>query len=149
MTTNKIRCTATTAKGQPCQAWAVPGSNPPLCAAHGGATKLPGAPQGNKNALKHGFYAHYDAPGVGIDTIIADLAAKQAALSAYLDAHLTDPDPDIAALSGLFQLHAQTASRLGRLLRDQRALSGAAADGISGAIAQALDELATELQTDL
>jgi hypothetical protein len=148
MTTNKIRCTATTAKGQPCQAWAVPGSNPPLCAAHGGATKLPGAPQGNKNALKHGFYAHYDAPGVGIDDIIADLAAKQAALSQYLDEKLT-PDVDLAGLTGLFELHAQTASRLGRLLRDRRALSGEASDGISGAIAQALDELATELQTDL
>lgn len=147
--TNKTRCTATTAKGQPCRAWAVPNSQPPLCAAHGGAAKSPGAPAGNKNALIHGFYAHYDTPGVGIDAVIADLAAKQAALSIYLDEHLTDPDTDIPALSGLFQIHAQTASRLGRLLRDRRALSGEASDGISGAIAQALDELATELQTDL
>ena len=148
MSTEKQRCTATTAKHQPCQAWAVPGSQPPLCAAHGGASKLPGAPQGNKNALKHGFYVHYEAPGATIDDIISDLAAKQAALSRYLDEKLT-PDTDIASLAGLFELHAQTASRLGRLLRDKRALSGEASDGISGAIAQALDELATELQTDL
>ncbi len=35
-------------------------------------------------------------------------------------------------------------SRLGRLLRDRRALSGDAADGISDAIAKALDELGSE-----
>jgi hypothetical protein len=33
---------------------------------------------------------------------------------------------------------------IARLLRDKRALSGKAADGISGAIAQALDEMGTE-----
>jgi len=33
---------------------------------------------------------------------------------------------------------------IARLLRDNRALSGKAADGISGAIAQALDELGTQ-----
>ena len=34
--------------------------------------------------------------------------------------------------------------RVARLLRDQRALSGQAADGLAGAIAHALDELSTE-----
>jgi hypothetical protein len=34
-------------------------------------------------------------------------------------------------------------------MRDQRALSGAAADGISGAIAQALDELSTHMGVEL
>ena len=49
----------------------------------------------------------------------------------------------------LFALHGLNASRLGRLLRDQRALSGEAADGIAGAIAQALDELSSELGAEL
>jgi hypothetical protein len=50
----------------------------------------------------------------------------------------------------LFALHAQNASRLGRLLRDQRALGGQAAEGLTAAIAAALDELNTELgRTDL
>ena len=39
--------------------------------------------------------------------------------------------------------------RVARLLRDQRALSGAAADGISGAIATTLDEISTELGVKL
>lgn len=35
--------------------------------------------------------------------------------------------------------------RVARLLRDQRALTGQAADGLTAAIARALDELSTEL----
>jgi len=126
---------------------------PPRCAAHGGSHKRPGAPAGNTNALKHGFYAHPHQPLTDIADIINDLAAKQAALSAHIDDALSDADdeapPHIADLVKLFSLHGQNAARLGRLLRDQRALSGDAADGISGAIAQALDELSTELGTAL
>jgi hypothetical protein len=48
-------------------------------------------------------------------------------------------------LARLLALHGQNASRIGRLLRDQRALSGAAADGLLEAIAKALDEISTEL----
>jgi hypothetical protein len=35
--------------------------------------------------------------------------------------------------------------RVSRLLRDRRALSGEAAEGLAGAIAAALDEISTEL----
>ena len=145
------RCTATTARKTRCKAWAVPGTDPPRCAAHGGSTKRPGAPPGNRNALKHGFYAQPTHPLTSIVDIIADLAAKQIALSNHIDDLLstTDDLPNMVDLVKLFSLHGQNASRLGRLLRDQRALSGAASDGIAGAIAQALDELSTELGTDL
>ena len=47
------RCGARTRKGTPCQAPAVAGRK--RCRMHGGA-KGSGAPQGNKNALKHGMY---------------------------------------------------------------------------------------------
>jgi len=55
-------CTATTVAGQPCKNHAVKGSL--LCKAHGGSALVPGrgleirhgAPLGNTNALKHGFY---------------------------------------------------------------------------------------------
>jgi len=147
--TEKWLCGATTRAGKPCRAAATPGSNPPRCAAHGGTGKKPGAPARNQNARKHGFYASYEAAGITIDAVLADLAAKQAALSDYIERRLTAEDADIPAISHLFELHAQTASRLGRLLRDKRALTGEAADGIAGAIAQALDELATELQADI
>ncbi len=52
-------------------------------------------------------------------------------------------------MARLLALHGQNASRIGRLLRDKRALSGASADGILGAIGQALDELSTELGVPL
>jgi hypothetical protein len=44
---------------------------------------------------------------------------------------------------------ARGTGRVARLLRDKRALSGEAADGIAGAIAAALDELTSELGIDL
>jgi len=49
---NKTRCQ------QPnCRAWAVRGSDPPLCSAHAGRSLGAGAPPGNQNARTHGFYA--------------------------------------------------------------------------------------------
>ncbi|MGC9346697.1 MAG: hypothetical protein ACP5JG_01050 [Anaerolineae bacterium] len=147
-------CTAYKKDGTPCRAWAVRGSDPPRCAAHGGGKAPVGAPKGNQNALKHGLYARIPPPEADlgdipdtINAVIRDLAIKQARLSNYINGNLRDLD--VRTLARLLQLHAQTASRLGRLLRDQRALSGEAADGISGAIAQALDELSNELGVDL
>ena len=148
-TKTKCKCTATTAKHLPCRAWAVPGSSPPRCAAHGGTSKPPGAPVGNRNAETHGLYGITPTPPLTIAAIIRDLAGKQKALSDYIQAQLKSTDADLAALTELFALHAQTASRLGRLLRDQRALSGQAADGLAGAIGQALDELSNELGVEL
>lgn len=145
----KTRCTATTRKGNPCRAWSVPNTQPPRCAAHGGAQKPPGAPVGNRNATTHGLYASNTTPhALTISDIISDLAAKQETLSDYIQAQLAT-NADLDALTNLFALHAQTASRLGRLLRDQRALSGQAADGLAGAIGQALDELSSELGVEL
>jgi len=59
MSTNpeKRRCSAICRNGQPCQAWAVIESDPPLCPAHAGLQTGAGAPNGNQNALKHGLYA--------------------------------------------------------------------------------------------
>jgi hypothetical protein len=82
-----------------------------------------------------------------LDDIIEDLAIRQARLSAYIDSQGEDISVD--EIVKLLRLHGQNASRLGRLLRAKRALSGEAADGLSGAIAQALDELSTELGVEL
>jgi hypothetical protein len=85
-----------------------------------------------------------------INGIIGDLASKQAQLSALINRCLESaPEPDVGDLVRLLRIHGQNASRLGRLLRDRRALSGDAADGLLGAIAQALDELSTEWGVDL
>jgi hypothetical protein len=48
-----LRCGARTRSGQPCQSPAVSGKR--RCRMHGGA-RGSGAPRGNKNALKSGFY---------------------------------------------------------------------------------------------
>jgi hypothetical protein len=53
MTFPKIPCSGTVNGGQPCKAYAIHGSDPPLCAAHSGRT---GAPKGNTNAVTHGYY---------------------------------------------------------------------------------------------
>jgi hypothetical protein len=50
----------------------------------------------------------------------------------------------LAELVRVAEALTRGAGRVARLLRDRRALSGEAADGITGAIAQVLDELSTE-----
>ncbi|MGC9349112.1 MAG: hypothetical protein ACP5JG_13285 [Anaerolineae bacterium] len=159
------RCTALRRDGTPCAAWAVRGSEPPRCSSHGGRALVStsGAvdstgPDGGPDHLglpvaasPYGQRARReDEPNYdlsSIEDVVADLAEKQRLVSEYIEEQAADMEVD--QLAHLLALHARTASRLGRLLRDQRALSGDAADGIAGAIAQALDELSTELGTDL
>jgi hypothetical protein len=105
-----------------------------------------GAQPGNSNARRHGAFAAPTRKLETIDDIIADMQARQEQISELIsqamtgEGHTTTED-----LIKLFAIHGQGASRLGRLLRDQRALSGQSADGLSAAIAAALDELSTEL----
>lgn len=53
---HKVHCASKTESGEACRAWAIHGSDPPVCATHAKLTGG-GAPKGNQNALKHGFYA--------------------------------------------------------------------------------------------
>lgn len=118
------RCAYIRPDGSACRAWAVRGRD--RCAAHGGLRE--------------------EGPGPElIDALILALAEKQAEFLACLDA---DDLPSDKAIR-LFSILSQNASRLGRLLRDRRAISGEAAEGITSAIAQALDELSTELGLEL
>jgi len=67
-------------------------------------------------------------------------------------ANVTHPDGQPITLSELLKVAealARGTGRVARLLRDKRALSGDAADGIAGAIAAALDELTSELGLEL
>ena len=137
------KCTALTSAGHPCQAWAVKTSHPPRCSAHRGGERPVGAPEGNTNAQTHGFYST-DPESVTINDAIAGLVHKMR----RIDDLITD-QPLSPTLVELFQIYTQASSRLSRLLRDRRALSGEAADGMAGAIAQALDEVSSLLGTDL
>ncbi len=83
-----------------------------------------------------------------IEGIIGDLAERQARLTAYLEQVLAEGG-DIAEVAKVFALHGQNASRLGRLLRDKRALSGDSADALLDAIGKVLDEISTELGIEL
>jgi len=76
---------------------------------------------------------------VTIDAIIEDLHNRYLMLGRYLDNAAASED--MADLLLVFKIQAETASRLGRLLREQRVLSGKAADGLADAISATLDEL--------
>ncbi len=117
-----------------------------MCAAHAG--KL-GAPKGNDNAQKHGFYSQPVKEFAGIGDVVADMLARQAQLSGFIERQTLGGEMDCESMARLLALLGQNASRIGRLLRDQRALSGAAADGLLDAIGKALDEIGTELGVSL
>jgi|DewCreStandDraft_4_1066084.scaffolds.fasta_scaffold03678_7 hypothetical protein len=106
-----------------------------------------GAPKGNQNRRTHGNYARPTTPLASIDDVIADAMRRQSELTNYIDARAAEMTTD--DLIRLFALHGQNASRLGRLLRDARALSGKSADSLLDAIGTALDEINTQLGTNL
>jgi hypothetical protein len=157
--TESRHCTATCVDGRPCRAWAVRGSDPPRCGAHGGGRAPAGAPAGNQNARTHGFYVQAPADGGNghdrsrhaqepchIDAVIAGLYEKQQRLSRYIDRNMDDLTPE--RLARFYQIYAQSCSRLGRLLRDREAL-GRCNHQMDPAIGQALDELGEEWGVDL
>lgn len=144
---HKKTCAATNKNGTPCRSWTLPGSL--YCSSH----TLPpapnvGAPAGNTNSLKHGAYSpHFTndeavrlithAANLTLDDEIAVTRVITDRLLAYLSAN-TD---DLTIIAPLLLNSTRTTARL---LRDKRALSGTAADGLMDAIGAALDELSTE-----
>jgi hypothetical protein len=154
MMSTYIRCSATTRAGRPCRAWAILDSRPPLCSAHSGRNKGAGAPLGSQNARKHGFYGRQltgrelsDLVQFAGDMSLDDEIALNRVLLQRLLAALETADAE--TLITIAPLILSGTRAVGRLLRDQRALSGEAADGIAGALAQALDELGTEWGIEL
>ena len=147
-------CSRPTKAGNPCRAWSVAGTDPPTCAAHLPRTKAP--------PRDHGFYSTAVEPDELADlvsyaadmTIDDEIAVVRVALRRALSAlNSPDPDSDVSfALDSFGRLAAvifSGASTVARLLRARRALSGDAADGIAGAISQALDELSTDWERPL
>ncbi len=142
-------CTSTTKAGEPCQAWAVRGTDPPTCAAHLPRTTAP--------PTIHGFYSSAVEPDelaalvqFSEDMTLDDeIAVARVALRRALAA-LSAPKTGEKTLFALADFARMAAvifagtSTVARLLRARRALSGAAADGIAGALSQALDELSSD-----
>lgn len=143
-------CTGTTANGTPCRRWATPGSDPPRCAAHPtvGEPAPAGAPRGNQNAVKHGYYRSPAEPPRTVEDIFTGLADRQAQLEQYLNVNLHDLEGE--DVIRLIALYAQNASRLSRILRDKRQMGGST-DELEQAISRVLGDLADEwgIETEL
>ena len=140
------KCTANTRTGQACNAWAVKGTDPPLCAPHGGVARPPGAPLGNDNATTHGVYSTPDAMPADLDAIIRDLESRLNNLNTYIDDHADEItwDQRIEAIS----LQGQIANRIGRLLRDRQQLTGEQDDELQTAINEAISAVGAILDID-
>jgi hypothetical protein len=161
---HKRPCTALTSSGRPCRAWAVGGSDPPRCAAHGGvkaranpASSVQTAPPPEEppilpqEAERSRFYAR-DPEAVSIEQTIAGLVDKLARLddiiASYQEAR-SEPGEADPYLVRLFSLYTQASSRLARLLEARQAMRGEIDDEITRAIAQALGEVGPKLGVDL
>jgi hypothetical protein len=144
------KCSHLTRRGQPCRAWAVRGSSPPRCAAHGGRVRDSSA--GRQIAGKVQVAGRSVPPEGSLDlnAVIYDLAEKHAQVSALIDRCLELPESaSLDEVLRLMQHHAQTASRLGRLVRDQQALVGRVDERLLAAFNRTLDELSAEWGVDL
>jgi hypothetical protein len=115
--------------GERCREWAV--ADRDRCIRHGGLRLGP------------------DGAAVTPDELVYALAVmlieKQAQYIAALDGIELPPDRAVR----LFSVLSQNAARVGKLLRDYRALTGESADGLIGAVSKALDELSSELAPEL
>ena len=149
------KCTAHTAKHEPCNAWAVRESQPPLCSTHLKLTTGAGAPADNQNRLTHGFYSSTytveelaDLVSLALDGSLDDeLSASRVAIRRVIEQlHNELPPEEYAKLAALVFTGVNT---IARLLRTQRVLSGDSADSISGALSIALDEIANEWNIEL
>ena len=125
------RCTHLTAQGEPCQAWAVHDSDPPLCSAHAGRNVGAGAPLGNQNHLSHGFYSRSFNPDELDDmrdldpesVLESEIACARVALRRVMNI-LADPDNDLPAweYAKLASLAFYGARTVARLVRDHKDL---------------------------
>ena len=141
-----------------CRAWAMRGSDPPLCASHAGRTTGAGAPDGNQNRRTHGFYADAlsrdeltgllaDAGALGLDS---EIAGARIALHRVL-AHLVAADPGLSPLdyARIASVVFHGARTVARLLRDNHALGGQPSSGLAALIEITMHELGQEWGVDL
>jgi hypothetical protein len=146
------RCSATTTAGAPCRAWAVRGADPPLCSTHSGRTVGAGAPVGNVNAVKHGFFrrklSHQDLADLvanlnNIDIIDDEVAINRVLLSKLLN-FMQENEDDLEIIVRIAPLILRTTAGIANLLRARRAISHESANSLLDALGTALDEISNE-----
>jgi soluble lytic murein transglycosylase-like protein len=152
--------------GRACRAWAVRDSDSPLCATHGGrpagfADDV--VPQHSESNAPDAFAAasaveqDRSAPDLEEVALLVNLAlddgledevaASRVAVQRVMEELREELSPaEFARLAGLVFRGSDT---IARLLRAQRELSGDAADGLAGAISEALDGLGDEWGLEL
>lgn len=115
----------------------MPGTDPPRCAAHGGAARPPGAPVDNTNAVTHATYCASSSAPADLPAAITQLEQRIRHLSEYID----DPERKLSITDylALVRLQGELTSRLGRLLQIWDSLASEDAGELSGAINEALD----------
>lgn len=84
-----------------------------------------------------------------IGEVVTGLLEWQRYVAGVLAEMAQGGEPPSPRFIQVLDLYSRNASRLGRLLRDQRALDGQANDGYSRAVERALDELRDELGWDV
>ena len=152
-----------------CRAWAMRGSEPPICSVHAGRPldpapgKTGGAQPGNDNALVHGLYANFlrditGQPVIGADStsLEGEIAITRVALHRILTMLVTgitlsDRPQRLAAddIARLIALAFQGARTISRLLEVKGSIGAAGEDKFSQAINQALDQLAADWGVNL
>jgi hypothetical protein len=145
-----------TKAGTPCRAWAIKGSEPPLCASHARLARE-GAPGGNQESRRPAFYSPTLSEGELADlvayaddmTLDDEIACTRVLVRRLMAIIEADGDLSASEQARLAGLALQGTRTVARLLRDKRALSGDAAEGLAGAIGQALDELSVEWGVEL
>jgi hypothetical protein len=148
------RCARITRRGEPCRGR--PMKDGDYCVAHRGQTPPPTPPHSGEGLAEVGtgrsmvvFPAQPMKELQTIEDVIEDMLQRQSQLTSLIEEKTLTEPLNVSEMTKLLTLHGQNGSRIGRLLRDQRALSGASADGLLEAIARALDELSTELGVEL
>ena len=142
------QCTATTKAGRPCKAHAMHGRD--HCSSHAGRARG-GAPPGNTNALKHGFYR----PTLTADEVTAlithadnltldDEIAVTRVMLRRLMSRLNDPDLSNEDLTSMAPLIFTGSKTVALLLRQKQ--PGSTMQDVMGDV---LDALAAELNADL
>lgn len=150
----KTRCTARTASGNPCRNYAMSDSD--RCRSHRVdlAKSKAGAPAGNQNARKHGFYSKYltthDLLSMATATqgdLLDEVAFTRVMVGRL--AEMVGETHDTLTAVKLAEAAFRGVGRIAILLKTQRALSPDSADKVTEVIAAALDELGQEWDLDL
>lgn len=139
------RCASEKKDGKPCKAWAVRGTDPPLCAAHGGVAARIGAPPGNKNAERHGAYSSENEPALDLQDLIRTLTRRLLGLDAYIGRKEREGELPVDELFKLYELHSRMAARLGRLMAVQHKVQPGESSELLRAIDAALAEVGPQL----